>query len=133
MDLDDLEHNMTRWRAYRLAGRRLDCAGRWLWWLARARWDAHLSPRLPKGISRLSFHVMFQDRRLRVEITQKKATYRLLDGVPVEIIASWRGDNRASRRINYATHLTYKSRATTDPTARTHTRQTRGTQEFITH
>lgn len=37
-------------------------------------------PRLPKQITRLAFHITYRSRRLRVEVFEKEATYRLLDG-----------------------------------------------------
>jgi alpha,alpha-trehalose phosphorylase len=44
--------------------------------------DGSLSftPRLPECLQRLTFHLLFQGRRLQVEVQEKKATYRLLDG-----------------------------------------------------
>jgi alpha,alpha-trehalose phosphorylase len=43
------------------------------------------APRLPDGITRLAFHVMFRDRRLHIEVRAKEATYRLLDGSPLTV------------------------------------------------
>ncbi|HEY1353814.1 MAG TPA: glycoside hydrolase family 65 protein [Ktedonobacteraceae bacterium] len=43
------------------------------------------APRLPGGISRLAFRVMFHQRRLCVEITGRETTYRLLAGAPLSI------------------------------------------------
>ncbi|MBV9229775.1 MAG: glycoside hydrolase family 65 protein, partial [Chloroflexi bacterium] len=42
------------------------------------------APRLPEGITRLVFRLMFRDRRLCVEVTAKEAKYRLLDGAPLK-------------------------------------------------
>jgi len=42
-------------------------------------------PRLPNGITRLAFHLIYRDRRLRVEATAMEATYRLLAGEPLTV------------------------------------------------
>jgi alpha,alpha-trehalose phosphorylase len=49
--------------------------------------DGSLSfaPRLPDGIIRLAFRVMFRGRSLRVEVRATEATYRLLDGLPLVV------------------------------------------------
>jgi alpha,alpha-trehalose phosphorylase len=41
------------------------------------------APRLPDGITRLAFRIMFRSRRLYVEAKAKEATYHLLDGLPL--------------------------------------------------
>jgi alpha,alpha-trehalose phosphorylase len=48
--------------------------------------DGHLSfaPRLPPGLTRLTFRLSFQGRCLRVEVDPNTATYRLLHGDPYE-------------------------------------------------
>ena len=43
------------------------------------------APRLPAGIERLAFHLLYRDRRLRVEITAAEARYRLLAGDPLVV------------------------------------------------
>jgi alpha,alpha-trehalose phosphorylase len=43
------------------------------------------APRLPSRLERLAFGLLFRGRRLRVEVTKKHATYRVLDGAPLEI------------------------------------------------
>jgi alpha,alpha-trehalose phosphorylase len=43
------------------------------------------APRLPARLERLVFRLMFRRRRLTVEATKSKATYRLLDGEPLEV------------------------------------------------
>ena len=43
------------------------------------------APRLPEGIDRLAFHLVYRDRRLRVEVTANEATYRLLAGDPLVV------------------------------------------------
>ncbi|HEX6497491.1 MAG TPA: glycosyl hydrolase family 65 protein [Micromonosporaceae bacterium] len=44
-----------------------------------------LAPRLPGQLHRLTFHLGWQGRRLRVEVVPDQATYRLLDGEPIEV------------------------------------------------
>ncbi|HKV60222.1 MAG TPA: glycoside hydrolase family 65 protein [Ktedonobacteraceae bacterium] len=50
--------------------------------------DGSLSfaPRLPKGIDRLAFHIVFHNCRLRVEVTAKEATYQLVEGSPLKVL-----------------------------------------------
>jgi len=43
------------------------------------------APRLPENISHLTFHLMFQDRRLLIDVTEQEVTYRLLQGSPGRI------------------------------------------------
>ena len=43
------------------------------------------APRLPGGIDRLAFHLVYRGRRLRVEVTATEARYRLLDGEPLAV------------------------------------------------
>jgi alpha,alpha-trehalose phosphorylase len=43
------------------------------------------APRLPARLERLVFRLMFRRRRLTVEATKSMATYRLLDGEPLEV------------------------------------------------
>jgi alpha,alpha-trehalose phosphorylase len=38
------------------------------------------APRLPDGISRLTFHIRYRGRMFRVRVTRNEATYELLDG-----------------------------------------------------
>ena len=85
MDLDDLEHN-TR-DGVHIAS----LAGAWTALVAgfgglRSYHDVlSFAPRLPEGITRLAFHIMFRGGRLRVEVTPKAATYRLTDGSPLQL------------------------------------------------
>jgi alpha,alpha-trehalose phosphorylase len=44
------------------------------------------APRLPAHLTRLSFGLLYQGRRLRVEIHPDHASYELLDGEPLEIL-----------------------------------------------
>ena len=85
MDLDDLEHNVRD--GVHIAS----LAGSWTALVAgfgglRSH-DGSLSfaPRLPDGIIRLAFRVMFRGRSLRVEVRATEATYRLLDGLPLVV------------------------------------------------
>ncbi len=43
------------------------------------------APRLPPALSRISFGLMWQGRRLRVEIRPEEAEYRLVDGPPLRL------------------------------------------------
>jgi alpha,alpha-trehalose phosphorylase len=43
------------------------------------------APRLPARLERLAFRLLFRQRRLAVEATNSRATYRLLDGEPLEV------------------------------------------------
>ncbi|CAL9630064.1 glycoside hydrolase family 65 protein [Streptomyces sp. enrichment culture] len=85
MDLADLEHN-TR-DGLHIAS----LAGTWMALVAGfggMRRDAdglRFAPRLPEQFSRLAFTLQLLGRRLRVEITQDKATYTLLSGRPLRI------------------------------------------------
>jgi alpha,alpha-trehalose phosphorylase len=84
MDLDDLEHN-TRDGLHMAS-----LAGTWTALVAglggmRAGTTGAISfaPRLPGGISRLSFRMFYRDRRIQVSVTPDAATYRLLSGAPL--------------------------------------------------
>jgi len=91
MDLDDLEHN-TR-DGLHIAS----LAGAWLALVAgfggmRDHGDSGgiegrltFAPRLPAAITRMSFRIVYQGRRLRVVATSGEATYELADGDPLEI------------------------------------------------
>jgi alpha,alpha-trehalose phosphorylase len=84
-DLNDLEHN-TR-DGLHIAS----LAGAWIAAVAgfggMRDHDGRLSfaPRLAASLERLAFRLLFRGRRLRVEITDTKAVYTLLDGDPLEI------------------------------------------------
>jgi alpha,alpha-trehalose phosphorylase len=84
-DLNDLEHN-TR-DGLHIAS----LAGAWIAAVAgfggMRDHDGRLSfaPRLAASLERLAFRLLFRGRRLRVEITDTKAVYTLLDGDLLEI------------------------------------------------
>ncbi len=85
MDLGDLEQN-TR-DGLHIAS----LAGAWTALVAglggmRLR-DGRLSftPRLPGGITGLTFRLRFRGRRLRIHVTGEEVVYELLDGEPLEI------------------------------------------------
>lgn len=84
MDLDDLEHN-TRDGLHMAS-----LAGTWIilvegfGGLRFHNGSLSFAPRLPDGITRLAFHMMFRHRCLRVEVTAKEATYFLLEGKPLK-------------------------------------------------
>jgi alpha,alpha-trehalose phosphorylase len=85
MDLEDLEHN-TRDGLHMAS-----LAGAWLAAVAgfgglRDHGGAlSFTPRLPPAFSRLAFRLAFRGRRLRVEVSQTRASYMLLEGEPLEI------------------------------------------------
>ncbi|MDQ2885219.1 MAG: glycoside hydrolase family 65 protein [Chloroflexota bacterium] len=43
------------------------------------------APRLPDTLERLAFHLMFHGSRLRIEASATEATYRLLNGSPLQV------------------------------------------------
>ena len=85
MDLDDLEHN-TR-DGLHIAS----LAGTWIALVAgfgglREREETlGFSPRLPQGITRLAFNVVFRGRRLHVEATPAATRYTLIEGEALEL------------------------------------------------
>ncbi len=85
MDLDDLEHN-TR-DGLHIAS----LAGTWTALVAgfgglRPRnGSLCFAPRLPDGITHLTFRLLFRDCRLRVEIAAQAATYHLLEGKALKV------------------------------------------------
>ena len=85
MDLQDLEHN-TRDGVHiaSLAGSWLALVGGF----AGLRYHdgmVSFAPRLPEGLTRLAFNLLFHARRLHVEVTQQRARYQLDDGDPLLI------------------------------------------------
>ncbi|WP_169988267.1 glycoside hydrolase family 65 protein [Microbispora sp. H10836] len=85
MDLRDLEHN-TRDGVHMAS-----LAGAWIALVAgfggmRAREGrVRFAPRLPSGITRLTFRVRYRGRLLRVDVTPDGTTYRLLHGTPLTL------------------------------------------------
>jgi alpha,alpha-trehalose phosphorylase len=85
MDLNDLEHN-TR-DGLHVAS----LAGTWialvagLGGLRECKESLSFTPRLPEGITRLAFNLMFRGRRLRVETTSTSTTYSLSEGDALEL------------------------------------------------
>jgi len=86
MDLHDLEHNTID--GLHIAS----LAGAWIAAVAgfggMRDHGGRLSfaPRLPARLERLSFRLLYRGRRLEVEATKAEATYRLLDGPPLEVL-----------------------------------------------
>ena len=85
IDLDDLEHNVRDGvHIASLAG---------AWWalvagfggLRLRQQSLFFAPRLPAGINRLAFRIMFRNRRLHVEVKATEATYRLIAGDPLTV------------------------------------------------
>jgi alpha,alpha-trehalose phosphorylase len=86
MDLDDIEHN-TRDGLHMAA-----LAGTWIGLVAglggmrECGRTLKFAPRLPEGITRLSFNIAFRGRRLRVQATTSTTTYLLQEGDDLEIV-----------------------------------------------
>jgi alpha,alpha-trehalose phosphorylase len=86
MDLRDVEHNTSD--GVHMAS----LAGAWLALVAgfggmRAGLGAlAFSPRLPDGISRLTFRMRYRGRKLSVMIIPGQARYELLDGEPMSVV-----------------------------------------------
>ncbi len=86
MDLYDLEHN-TRDGLHMAS-----LAGAWtalvIGFGGLRSHDGSLTfaPRLPPGLQRLIFRVVFRGRCLRVEVTPKEASYQLLEGSPLKVL-----------------------------------------------
>jgi alpha,alpha-trehalose phosphorylase len=85
MDLDDLEHN-TR-DGLHIASLAGACLAPLAGFAGVRDYDGalHFSPRLPQALSRMSFRFSFRDRRMKVDINHREATYTLLQGPPVDI------------------------------------------------
>ena len=83
MDLNDLEHNV------RDGVHMGSLAGAWLAAVHGLGGMRHhgesleFRPRLPRGISRLSFSILFRGRSLKVAFTHQRVTYRLVRGRPL--------------------------------------------------
>src|SRR5438067_9142679 len=83
MDLNDLEHNV------REGVHMGSLAGAWLAAVHGLGGMRHhgeslgFSPRLPRGIRKLTFRVMFLGRLLRVSFDHRQATYSLIRGGPI--------------------------------------------------
>jgi alpha,alpha-trehalose phosphorylase len=45
----------------------------------------HFAPRLPARLTRLSFRLIYRERRLRVTVGREQARYELLDGEAIEV------------------------------------------------
>jgi len=86
MDLHDLAHNV------RDGVHMASLAGAWtalvsgFGGMRLQNGSISFAPRLPDKIERLAFHLLFRGCRLRVEVTAKEATYRLLDGSPLKVL-----------------------------------------------
>ncbi len=90
MDLDDLEHNTSD------GLHTASLAGTWialvegLAGLRESNGSVTFSPQLPAGITKLSFTIRVQDRRLHVQITPDGTQYRLFDGSPLSALHNGR-------------------------------------------
>ncbi|HEX6477119.1 MAG TPA: glycosyl hydrolase family 65 protein, partial [Acidimicrobiales bacterium] len=85
MDLNDLEHN-TRDGLHiaSLAGACLaPLAG--FGGVRDHKGALHFRPRLPQALSRMSCRFSFRDRRLKLDLNHREATYTLVEGPPVDI------------------------------------------------
>jgi alpha,alpha-trehalose phosphorylase len=85
MDLGDLEHNV------RDGVHMASLAGAWLAAVAgfggMRDHDGTLSfaPKLPDALRRLTFRLVFRDRRFQVDVRHGEVTYTLLEGEPMEL------------------------------------------------
>ncbi len=85
VDLHDLAHNVHQ--GVHIAS----LAGTWMVLVSgfvgmRLREGSlFFAPRLPGALERLAFHIMFSGSRLRIEVKPTEATYRLLDGSPLQV------------------------------------------------
>ncbi|MFL5664609.1 MAG: glycoside hydrolase family 65 protein [Ktedonobacteraceae bacterium] len=85
IDLHDLQHNVQD--GVHIAS----LAGAWTALVAgfggmRLRHNSlSFAPRLPDGIGRLAFHLMFRGSRLRIVVTATEATYHVLEGLPLKV------------------------------------------------
>jgi len=86
MDLNDLEHN-TRDGVHiaSLAGAWLALVGGFGGLRHRPNKPLSFSPKLPPGITRLTFRLLFRGRVVKVEIEGSTARYSLLNGEPLEL------------------------------------------------
>jgi alpha,alpha-trehalose phosphorylase len=83
MDLDDLEHNVRDGvHMGSLAGAWL-AAVHGLGGMRHHRDRLSFAPRLPPGITRLSFRVVFRNRSIKVACNRERATYTLVRGRPI--------------------------------------------------
>lgn len=86
MDLHDLEHNV------RDGVHMASLAGAWtalvggFGGMRMQNGELTFAPRLPDRLKKLAFHVLFRGSRLRVEVTAKEATYRVLDGSQLRVL-----------------------------------------------
>jgi len=85
IDLDDLNHN-TRDGVHLAA-----LAGSWIAAVAGFggmrdhEGSLSFSPRLPSALARMAFRLHFRGRCVEVEVTDRRARYRLIEGAPLEI------------------------------------------------
>ncbi|MGD0062993.1 MAG: glycosyl hydrolase family 65 protein [Streptosporangiaceae bacterium] len=86
MDLRDVEHNTSD--GVHMAS----LAGAWLALVAgfggmrAGSGTLSFSPRLPSGISDLTFRLRYRSRRLKVTINSERARYELIDGDPLSLM-----------------------------------------------
>ncbi len=99
MDLADLQHD-TR-NGLHIAS----LAGAWIVAVAgfggMRDHDGGLSfsPRLPPALTRLTFHMCFRGRHIRVEANQKEASYSLLEGSPLKLTENGETIELATDRV----------------------------------
>jgi len=87
MDLDDVDHN-TRDGLHMAS-----LASVWTGLVAgfggmrvTATGSLSFSPRLPQGLTGLMFRIIFQGRRLSIDISAEQASYRVVSGDPIELL-----------------------------------------------
>lgn len=123
MDLDDLEHN-TR-DGLHVAS----LAGVWTGLVAGYGGMRHndgslsFSPRLPPGLTRLTFGLLLAGRTLRVEITHTAASYSLLDGKTLNILSpsAGHGVRRGTADLLHPSPAANRDQTDSTPRARPHT------------
>jgi alpha,alpha-trehalose phosphorylase len=86
VDLRDLEHNTgDGLHIASLAGTWIALVGAF-GGVRNAGSTLSFAPRLPDGLTRLTFAVGFRGRRLRVDVTGSSARYSVADGAPLDIM-----------------------------------------------
>jgi alpha,alpha-trehalose phosphorylase len=102
MDLRDVEHNTSD--GVHMAS----LAGAWMALVAgfggmRAGGGTlAFSPRLPGGISALTFRLRYRGRKLRVSVNAERAKYELLDGDPLPVIHHGKEFKLGSKAVQHS-------------------------------
>jgi alpha,alpha-trehalose phosphorylase len=87
MDLRDVEHNTSDGvHMASLAGAWIALVAGFGGMRAGSRGTLSFSPRLPSGISELTFRLRYRGRKLKVAINSERARYELIEGEPLPLI-----------------------------------------------